>query len=82
MKRSREHYKRGIHNKTFVNKSRNYPDKPGWFYFWIDILFMKKYFLLPILIALTGVLFAQQATQAKKIVADKIAAVVGDRIFT
>jgi peptidyl-prolyl cis-trans isomerase SurA len=44
-------------------------------------LFMKNYFLLLILIMLTGVLFAQQATQAKKIVADKIAAVVGDRII-
>jgi peptidyl-prolyl cis-trans isomerase SurA len=43
--------------------------------------FMKKYFLLPILTVLTGVLFAQQVTQAKKIVADKIAAVVGDRII-
>ena len=43
---------------------------------------MKKYFLLPILTVLTGVLFAQEVTQAKKIVADKIAAVVGDRIIT
>src|SRR5215471_8152198 len=44
-------------------------------------LFMKKYFLLPIFTLLAGVLFAQQPTQAKKIVADKVAAVVGDRII-
>src|SRR6266513_2239136 len=42
---------------------------------------MKKSFLLFIGISWTAILFAQPGTQAKKIVADKIAAVVGDRII-
>ena len=42
---------------------------------------MKKYFLSASVIFLCLALSAQQATQAKKIVADKIAAVVGDRII-
>jgi peptidyl-prolyl cis-trans isomerase SurA len=42
---------------------------------------MKKSILLFIGISWTAILFAQPGTQAKKIVADKIAAVVGDRII-
>ena len=42
---------------------------------------MKKSFLLFIGILWIAILFAQPGTQAKKIVADKIAAVVGDRII-
>lgn len=51
------------------------------FYFWPDILFMKKYLSLPACILLTVALSAQPGTQSKKIVADKIAAIVGDRII-
>jgi peptidyl-prolyl cis-trans isomerase SurA len=43
--------------------------------------FMKKYFLLSVSILMVAILSAQPGTQAKKIVADKIAAVVGDRII-
>lgn len=46
-----------------------------------QIYFMKKYFLLSVSLLVAMMLFAQQATQAKKIVADKIAAIVGDRII-
>ncbi|HEV8285468.1 MAG TPA: peptidylprolyl isomerase [Chitinophagaceae bacterium] len=42
---------------------------------------MKKYFLLSAGIFLVAILSAQPGTQAKKIVADKITAVVGDRII-
>ncbi|HEY2722479.1 MAG TPA: peptidylprolyl isomerase [Chitinophagaceae bacterium] len=45
---------------------------------------MKKYFLLFAGIFLFSILFAQQetqVTQAKKIIADKVAAIVGDRII-
>jgi peptidyl-prolyl cis-trans isomerase SurA len=42
---------------------------------------MKKYFLVSVTILLATVLFAQLGGQSKKIVADKIAAVVGDRII-
>jgi peptidyl-prolyl cis-trans isomerase SurA len=48
------------------------------FYFW---QLMKKYFLLFSALMLAMVLFAQPGTQAKKIIADKVAAVVGDRII-
>ncbi|HEY1870640.1 MAG TPA: peptidylprolyl isomerase [Chitinophagaceae bacterium] len=41
---------------------------------------MKKYFLLFVTILSFAILSAQPVTQAKKIVADKIAATVGDRI--
>ena len=51
------------------------------FYFWPDILFMKKYLSLPACILFTVALSAQPGTQSKKIVADKIAAIVGDRII-
>src|SRR5205085_5829393 len=42
---------------------------------------MKRYFLLSLTILSVIFLAAQQATEAKKIIADKIAAVVGDRII-
>ena len=42
---------------------------------------MKKYFLFAALIFSYLASFAQQPTQAKKIIADKIAATVGDRII-
>ena len=42
---------------------------------------MKRYLLLPLGILLTGVVAGQAAGQSKKIVADKIAATVGDRII-
>jgi peptidyl-prolyl cis-trans isomerase SurA len=42
---------------------------------------MKKYFLLSIGILLILIVSAQPGTQSKKIVADKIAATVGDRII-
>src|SRR5439155_22836175 len=42
---------------------------------------MKNFFLFSAVILWSATLFAQQETQAKKIVADKIAAVVGDRII-
>ncbi|TMI91848.1 MAG: peptidylprolyl isomerase [Bacteroidetes bacterium] len=42
---------------------------------------MKKYLSLPACILLTVALSAQPGTQSKKIVADKIAAIVGDRII-
>jgi len=44
-------------------------------------IFMKKYFFLFIAIFPAAILLAQAGTQAKKIVADRIAAVVGDRII-
>src|SRR5438552_4905139 len=42
---------------------------------------MKNFFLFSAVILRSATLFAQPGTQAKKIVADKIAAVVGDRII-
>src|SRR5213592_2005808 len=42
---------------------------------------MKKYLSLPAFILFTVALSAQPGTQSKKIIADKIAAVVGDRII-
>ncbi len=42
---------------------------------------MKKNFLLSVCILFVTILCAQPGTQAKKIVADKIAAIVGDRII-
>jgi peptidyl-prolyl cis-trans isomerase SurA len=42
---------------------------------------MKKYFLLSVGILLALIIFAQPGTQSKKIVADKVAAIVGDRII-
>ena len=42
---------------------------------------MKRYFLLSLSILSVVLLAAQSATEAKKIIADKIAAVVGDRII-
>src|SRR6266513_4073179 len=42
---------------------------------------MKKYSLFSAVILWSVLLFAQPGTQAKKIVADKIAAIVGDRII-
>ena len=42
---------------------------------------MKRYLLLSLSILSVFALSAQSATEAKKIVADKIAAVVGDRII-
>ena len=42
---------------------------------------MKNFFLFSAVILWSATLFAQPGTQAKKIVADKIAAVVGDRII-
>jgi peptidyl-prolyl cis-trans isomerase SurA len=42
---------------------------------------MKKYFLIVTGILLILIVSAQPGTQSKKIVADKIAATVGDRII-
>src|SRR4030095_11201369 len=42
---------------------------------------MKKYFLLSVAILSVAMVFAQPGTQSKKIVADKVAATVGDRII-
>src|SRR6266498_4262361 len=42
---------------------------------------MRKYFLLFFGVFWIAILSAQPGTQAKKIVADKIAAIVGDRII-
>jgi peptidyl-prolyl cis-trans isomerase SurA len=50
------------------------------FYFWKRYYFMRRYFTLFISIFFTAIVFSQP-TQSKKIVADKIAAVVGDRII-
>jgi peptidyl-prolyl cis-trans isomerase SurA len=51
------------------------------FIFGRDIFFMKRYLLLSLSILSVFALSAQSVTEAKKIVADKIAAVVGDRII-
>jgi len=45
------------------------------------LIFMKKYFLLSVSFLSIAILSAQPGTQAKKIIADKIAATVGDRII-
>lgn len=66
--------------ETFVNKLKHYPHKSDGFYIWIDIVFMKKYFLLSLSILSAVILSAQPGTQSKKIVADKVAATVGDQI--
>ena len=51
------------------------------FIFGRDTFLMKRYLLLSLSILSVFALFAQPGTEAKKIVADKIAAVVGDRII-
>jgi len=66
--------------QTFVNKPANRPALRDRFYFWKRYYFMRRYSLLFISIFFTSLAFAQP-TQTKKIVADKIAAVVGDRII-
>jgi len=53
----------------------------GWFLFLETYIFMRKYFLFSVGILWVAIGSAQPGTQAKKIVADKIAAVVGDRII-
>src|SRR5438874_13053513 len=66
--------------QTFVNKPANCPALRDRFYFWKRFYFMRRYFLLFTGIFFTSFAFAQP-TQTKKIVADKIAAIVGDRII-
>jgi peptidyl-prolyl cis-trans isomerase SurA len=51
------------------------------FTFGVIYPFMKRYFLISLSILSVLVISAQSGTEAKKIVADKIAAVVGDRII-
>ena len=51
------------------------------FIFGRDTFLMKRYLLLSLSILSVLALSAQSATEAKKIIADKIAAVVGDRII-